>query len=878
MDPIYIIDASGYLYRAYHAITSMTNSQGESTNALFGFVRSLTKLIKDFDPKNMVSVFDGPSSTKKRKEIYEDYKSHRTAMPEDLYAQIAWAQEFCKLAGIPYLSIPEVEADDTIGSIAKWAELDFDMVYLCTSDKDMAQLVNEKINLLNTYKDNLILGPAGVIQQFGVRPDQILDYLALTGDASDNIPGVAGFGAKTAASLLNEFDTLDNALKNIDKIPGKKGAMLKAEGEIALLSRRLALIDINVDFPKDPDFFALKTPDKESLIRFYQKMSFNSLIKEIQSTVTEKEEGLSYNIVDSEESFTALKEALKTAPDIVFHTLTTSEKPMHAHIIGVSFAIREKEGFYIPLNGHLGRVRALAMIKEIAKNHTFIGHNAKLSMIALKNEGIDAHFTFDTILASSILNSNERGHSIDSLAVKYFGINKTQQSLLTGKGKNEISMNDVLLPMAADYCAQEADFIYRLKNRFQKEIEERHLQHVYYDIELPLTNVLADIEMHGIYLDQNNLARTGNEVSLALSKVKERIFSLAGEEFNLNSPKQLSEILFVKLLIRPPKKTATGYSTNQEVLEELQEHYPIAKELLEWRSLEKMRSTYIDTLPSEIHPKTGRIHTTFNQFVAATGRLSSQDPNLQNIPARNPIGQLIRQAFKPEKEGWSFLSCDYSQIELRLLAHFSEDPVMIEAFLQGEDIHQTTAALIFGIPLELVTKEMRQLSKAVNFGVIYGQGAFGLSQSIKIELKEAKRFIDTYFTRFSKVKSYIEDSKETARKTGKATIFTGRERPLPEILNKNMQIRQLAERLAVNTPLQGGAADLIKLSMLKIHDQIKHFKGYMILQVHDELIFEVPDDEILEIQSIVKNTMEKIMPLKVPLIVNCKVGKNWQKC
>lgn len=881
MKSLFIIDASGYLHRAYHAITSMTNPQGESTNALFGFVRSLLKLSNDFKPTHLVCVFDGPESTKRRKAIYGEYKSHRPPLAPDLAYQINWAKEYCQLAGIPLLSVPEVEADDTIGSVALLERDEFDTIFLCTSDKDMAQLVDHKIKILNTHKDNLIIDPAGVENIFGVRPDQILDYLALTGDASDNIPGIEGFGPKTAATILKEWNTLDNALQHAGEIKGKKGETLKNEGEKAILSRQLAMIDTTVEVPKESAFYQIQLPSRENLLQFFNQMGFHSMIKDLGE---EKKTSapVTYHLVDDEKSASDLLKKLKAKQDVAFDTETTSEKPMLAELVGVGFSLREGEGYYIPLNGNLGKERALEILKEIFsyKEPSFFGHNAKYDCIVLKNHGIEVVPAFDTILASYILNSNERLHSLDTLAAKYFGFTKTKTSELLGKGKQETTMDKVPIGQVSAYCCEDVDYTYRLKNIFEKELEERGLKELFKGLELALLPVLQEMEMHGIFLDTKRLSAIKENVTIALDMVKEEIFQMAGEEFNLNSPKQLSEILFNKLMIRPPKKTATGFSTNQEVLEELKNSYPIAEKLIEWRVLEKMRSTYIDTLPLEVNPRTHRIHTTFNQFVAATGRLSSQDPNLQNIPARHPIGLLIREAFRPEKAGWSFLSSDYSQIELRLLAHFSEDKALIEAFSKGEDIHATTAAHIFGIALPFVTKEMRQLAKAVNFGIIYGQGSFGLSQTLKIDLKQAKSFIETYFARFPKVKAYIEECKEVVRKSGKAVTFTGRERAIPEIHNKNMQIRQLAERLAVNTPLQGGAADLIKMAMLKIQTRLKNerFEGYMILQIHDELIFEAPEGEIDALKLLVKEEMENAYRFKVPLTVNCEVGKNWKEC
>lgn len=891
MTALFIIDASGFLYRSYHAIRRLTNPEGESTNALYGFIRSVNKLKKDFHPTHIVAVFDGPQSIKKRKEIYPAYKAHRTKMPDDLRYQIGWAQDFCNLAGIPLLNIPEVEADDTMGTIALWAsqEQAFSDIYLCTGDKDMAQMVGGKIKLLNAHKDNLILGPKEVEENFGVPPEKIIDLLAIMGDSSDNVPGLPGMGAKTAAALLNEFGSLEYLLAHPEKLTGKKREIVETEGEKALLSRRLVTIDTQVEIPRDTSFFAHKQAESEALKKFYQRMNFMTLLKE-QELASEKiveesskEQAVDYTLVDSEEELEALIQLLSKHKEICLDTETTNLRPLLAKIVGIGFCVEPAKAWYIPFNGQLGRKKAIDRLKPLLANPAigFYGHNIKYDYQVLLNEDLEiATISFDTILASYILNSHNRQHSLDALALQHFSKVKIPTSQLIGKGKQQITMDEAPIQSVCEYCCEDVDYTCRLKILFEKELRDRHLDTLFHNLELPLLKVLAKMERHGIYVDLPFLEKMGVEVAGQLTTLANTIFEMAGETFNLNSPKQLAQILFEKMGISPPKKTATGFSTDAEVLELLSDKCPIAKKLLEYRTLEKLRSTYIESLPKEVNPSTHRIHSTFNQFVAATGRLSSQDPNLQNIPTRTEMGKQIRQAFRPEKEGYSFLGADYSQIELRLLAHFSEDPILIQAFCDGEDIHAHTAATIFNIPIDQVTKEMRYRAKTVNFGVIYGQQAFGLARELGISVKEAKDFIETYFKRFPRVLQYLEECKEMARKTGKAVTYTGRERAIPEINSKNQQIRNLAERLATNTPLQGSAADLIKSAMLAIDKMLEKKKllGYMILQIHDELIFELPDHEIETLKPLVKDLMENASTLKVPLIVNVSIGKNWKEC
>lgn len=894
MKDIYIIDASGYIYRSYFAIRNITNAKGESTNALFGFIRSVAKLMTDFKPERIVCVFDGPRSTQAREAIYPDYKAHRPGMPPDLLYQIQWARDYCKLRGIPILDIEGVEADDTMGSVAIWAAEQNVKAYICTSDKDMCQLVNDKIFILNTFKDNLIMGAKEVEENFGVPPSKMIDYLAITGDASDNVPGVSGFGPKTAATLLNQLGSLDYILAHPEEIPGKKKQeTIIQEADRARLSRQLVTVITDVEIPYDEQFYCLGDCQKDSLKEFFASKSFNTLIKELEQetvlvdgTVPEKLENLvqvEYKLVNDEQSLDQLIQELNEQKEIGFDTVNTDGNPHQAELVGIGFSYKPTQAWYIPLNGNIEFETVLKKVKPLLENPKigFYGHHVKYDLHVLQNYGIRlANISFDIVIASYVLNSHSRKHSLDTLILENYGSIKGTLDELVGKGKNLISIRDVPLEQMCTYCCADIDYTCRIKEILEKQLKERKLEHVFRNVELPLLKVLAEMERHGIFLDKPFLENFSHAVKAQIAILEKEIYELAGEEFNINSPKQIGEILFTKLGITPPKKNATGNSTSAEVLEYLQHQYPIAGKLIDYRVVEKLRSTYVEALPVEVNAKTSRIHCTFNQFFAATGRLSCQDPNLQNIPVRTELGLQIRQAFRPEKNGWKFLAADYSQIELRLLAHLSEDPTLLAAFKNNEDIHRTTAAAIFNKSPDQVTKEMRYQAKAVNFGVVYGQGPFGLAQNLGIELKDAKLFIDMYFKQYSKVKEYLEASKETARKTGKATTLIGRERLIPEINSKNMQIRAAAERLAINTPLQGTAADLIKIAMLQINERLHKERkiGYMVLQIHDELIFEIPEFEILSIEPLVREVMQNVFKLKVPLIVDISIGKNWKEC
>lgn len=884
MNKIYIIDAVNLLFRAYYAISPMTNLKGESTHALYGFIRSVYKLIKDFSPDYLICVFDGPSNKKSRTKIYSEYKSHRTSMPLDLVEQLQRSLYFCEIAGIPFLSIEGIEADDTIGSIAKWAEKEGFEVFICSSDKDLCQLISDKIYVVHLHKDNLLINEKKVKDQYGVEPSKIVDFLAIIGDTSDNIPGLEGFGPKTASLLLNQYGSLEKILAHASEIKGKKGEILIQQEKIALMSKQLAQIDVNIPIPTQPSFFQFKNPDVQKVKKFFQEMHFLSLLKELPLNTTCLESSQdNYSLVNDLESLEQLLKKLELELKICIDTETTHLHPMLARLVGIGFAVQPKHAWYIPLNGILSREVVIEKIKPFLekKGMEFIGHNIKYDLHVLKNEDISLQsINFDTILASYLLYPNAQKHNLDELSLQRLGREKIPIESLIGKGKKQISMLDVPLDLIKTYCCEDVDCTLQLKEQLEPELQEQDLFTLLTEIEIPLIFVLAEMERTGIYVNIKTLEKTSIALSSKISNLEQQIYELSGQKFNLNSPKQLSSILFEKLQIKPPKKTVTGYSTSIDVLDALKEDSPIIKKIIEYRALEKLRSTYADSLPLQVNPITKRIHCTFNQSIAATGRLSCQNPNLQNIPVRTEEGKKIRQAFEPQKPDHSFLSADYSQIELRILAHLSEDPALIQAFNNQEDIHSYTASLVFGIPLAEVTSTMRYQAKAINFGILYGKQAFSLSQDLHISYKEAETFIATYFQRYQKVKDFIEFCEETARKTGKVVTITGRQRPIAEIYNKNPSVRAFAKRLAINTPLQGSSADLIKIAMIQVHDYLKQFpkKGKMVLQVHDELLFEAPDNDIQLLGKDVKNIMENVMCLKVPLVVDIAIGKNWSEC
>lgn len=885
MPDLFLVDASGYLYRSYFAMQPMTNSRGESTHALFGFVRSLLKLCRDFSPQYLVAVFDGPDNARSRKAVFPEYKAHRKEMPGDLREQIEQAKIWCRCMGISQISMEGVEADDVMGSIAVQMQASHQAsVYLCTSDKDMGQVVGPSVFLLNTFKENQILDERGVEAQFGVSPRQIVDFLTLTGDVSDNVPGVSGFGPKTAADYLQKFGSLEVILELPEHVLGEKKwlALQQAKATMAV-SRQLLALSTRLAVPQHLEEMALQDADMAALMDFYRQHGFHSLLgKEAEGKAAET---WVYCLVDDEASFQELLLRCQREKEICIDTKTTSWMALLARLVGIGlgFPSSPNMAWYIPMGGGLGKERVLSDLKPILEDpsKSFVGHHLKYTRHVLQNEGIVlGRIGFDTLLASYLLHSHSRQHGLDFLAQEYLRVKKTSIEDGMGKGKLRISMEEVPVPQITDYCGEDVVVTMHLQSHFAPQLEARGLGELFREMELPLVSVLGDMERRGIFLDIPCLARVTEEVGRELVRLQQTIYVLAGRELNLNSPKQLAKLLFEDFGLLPPKKTATGYSTDAETLEVLQGAHPLIPLLLEYRTLEKLRSTYLESLPLDVLPVTGRIHCTFNQSGTATGRLSCQDPNLQNIPVRTSLGKRIREAFRPEREGWCFLSADYSQIELRLLAHFSQDPMLIQAFQRREDVHRLTASLIFATPLLEVSQEQRQQAKAVNFGVIYGQQAFGLAKELGIAQKKAAAFIEAYFARYPKVRDYLELSKERARETGKATTLFGREREIPEIRSKNPSLRQAAERLAVNTPLQGSQADLIKKAMLEVDHCIRQrgMQAFLVLQIHDELLFEVPEEEAVEMTHLVKERMEKTVQLLVPLEVDVHLGKNWKEC
>ncbi len=897
MEKLFIIDASQYLYRAYFAIHQMTNESGQSTNALFGFIRSVLKLIKDFQPTHMIAVFDGPNNSLPRRTIYPAYKAHRSEMPKDLVDQIKLAMQFCDCMGIAHLCVPEVEADDALGSIALWAAQQQALVYMCTCDKDAAQLVSESIFMLNTYKDNQISGIEQIQQQFGVLPHQMIDFLALTGDSSDNVPGVSGFGPKTAASLLQQFGTLEQILGRIEEVPGKKKQeILQQERNNAILSRHLVTIKTDVDFPHNTNFFQLKSTNFSDLRQLYSQMNFNTLLREIShDKFNAKDEfnndssnaltqlNTSYHLIDDEEGLEKLVSQLQKHAEICLSTLADDEHPIKGTLAGIGFGVKVGEGWYVPLNGKLGAELVSRILSPLFSNNaiSFYGHDVKSDYHALARHNITlANIGFDTLIASYLLNAHRRKHSLDELSLETFGKVKIVLQDLLGKGKKQRKLIEMPPDEVYEYCCEDIDYTMRIKELLKAQLAQRKMEELFYQIELPLILVLARMEERGIFVDLNYLEEISTHLQHALVIISENIYQMAGEKFNLNSPQQLSYILFDKLNIPHPKSGSGSFSTSADILEMLEHHYPIAQQMLQYRSLEKLRSTYVDALPKEVDSRTQRIHCQFNQSGTATGRLACHNPNLQNIPIRSEIGRQIRQAFVPQKNGWSYLAADYSQIELRLLAHLSEDTALMQAFKLNEDIHAFTAAQIFGVSVSEVSREQRMQAKTVNFGIMYGQQAFGLSQELGIDVRTANIFIERYFQRYGKVKEYIEWQKSAAHTTGKVRTTYGRERLLPELANKNKTIRAASERLAVNSPIQGTQADLIKLAMVAIDKELQqnNWQAYMILQIHDELIFEAPDEEINDLAKLVRTIMQGVMVLKVPLVVDIHIGKNWKEC
>ena len=924
-NPLVLVDGSSYLYRAFHAFPPLTNSAGEPTGAMYGVLNMLKSLISQVQPSHIAVVFDAKGKTF-RDEMFEQYKSHRPPMPDDLRKQIQPLHDIIRALGIPLLVIEGVEADDVIGTLAVAASKANQKVLISTGDKDMAQLVDDNIMLINTM-NNTLLDRDAVIEKYGIPPELIIDYLALMGDSADNIPGVAGVGEKTALGLLQGIGSMAEIYANLDKVAElpirgakKLGDKLLAEKEMADLSYRLATIKTDVDLDITPKQLTLGASNNDKLTEYFGRYEFKRWLNEVMNgadSITNNneqptkinhyqatpalaqdnsEEALPAIQIDRSRYETLLTEAdlnrwvekLKQAKLFALDTETDNLDYMAANLVGISFALENGEAAYLPLQlDYLGapktleKTTALTLLKPVLENPTIqkVGQNFKYDLTIFARNGIDVQgVAFDTMLESYVLNSTGR-HNMDDLAKRYLGHQTITFEEIAGKGKNQLTFNQIPLEKAAEYAAEDADVTMKLQQvLWEKLSKEPSLEKLFKEMELPLLGVLSRMERRGVLIDSDALFLQSNEIANRLSELEEQAYVLAGQPFNLASTKQLQEILFDKLGLPVIQKTPKGApSTNEEVLEELAFSHELPKVLVEHRGLSKLKSTYTDKLPQMVNPQTGRVHTSYHQAVTATGRLSSSDPNLQNIPIRNEEGRRIRQAFIA-REGFTVVAADYSQIELRIMAHLSQDQGLINAFTQGKDIHRSTAAEIFGVALDEVTSEQRRNAKAINFGLIYGMSAFGLSRQLGIGRADAQSYMDLYFKRYPGVQTFMHDIREKAKAQGYVETLFGRRLYLPDINSSNGMRRKAAERVAINAPMQGTAADIIKRAMIQLDQKLQNDPDIaMIMQVHDELVFEVRSEKVAFYSELIKTHMESAADLVVPLIVDVGQGTNWDE-
>ncbi len=907
--PLILVDGSNWLYRAYFALPPLKSPQGEPTGMVRGFAAMLKKLLKDYAPERIAVVFDPPGDTW-RNTIYAEYKATRDATPEDLASQFPHVKTWIEAMGLPLVQVPGEEADDVMGTLTAQARANKVPVLLVTGDKDMAQLVDEQVKLLDTMK-NATLGPAEVKEKFGVAPAQIVEYLALMGDTSDNVPGIKGVGPKTAAKWLDEHGSLDALVKVADAMPGKAGENLRAGLSNLPLARRLVTIRTDLKLPVAFDALVPGVPDLPRLAALYQRLGFKTWLDELEAShprasgdpvvASPPQPGLDSRVrgndgsaktrVDTvldEQALEAMVARLSKAKLVCVDTETDALDSMRAGLVGISFAVEAGHGWYVPL-GHnylgapaqlpadlvLSRLKALLQDEEKPK----LGQHIKYDLNVLSRYGIEVKgVAFDTMLESYVLDAAGWRHDMDSMAEQHLGHRTITFEDVAGKGKNQVSFNQVPVDKAAEYAAEDADITLRLHEVLLPKVAAvPALQKVLETIEMPLVPVLARIEQNGVRVDAGLLKRISHEFGERMQQLQREAFKEAGGEFNLGSPLQLQKILYEQLKLPVLAKTPKGQpSTGEDVLEQLAEQHALPRKILDWRALSKLRSTYTEALPLTVNPKTGRIHTSYGQAVAATGRLSSNDPNLQNIPVRTDEGRRIRQAFVAE-QGRALLSIDYSQIELRLMAHLSRDARLTSAFKSGHDIHKATAAEVFGVPLDQVSAEQRRAVKAINFGLIYGMSAFGLARQLDVPRGEAQKYMDTFFARYAGVKQYMDATRAQARAQGYVETLFGRRLYLPNITSKNAALRQYAERTAINAPLQGTAADLIKLSMIDLHAHLAREapEVLMIMQVHDELVFEGPSARLAELAPQLAGRMCRVAKLSVPLVADWGLGPDW---
>lgn len=921
--PFILVDGSSYLFRAFHGLPPLTNSKGQDTGAIYGVVNMLKSLIKQYNPTHMAVIFDAKGKTF-RDDIYEEYKANRPPMPDELRSQIEPLHAIIKAMGLPVIVESGVEADDVIGTLAKHATEKGIDTLISTGDKDMAQLVNEHVTLINTMT-NQIMDVEGVNTKFGIPPELVIDFLALKGDKVDNIPGVPGVGDKSAQALLNGIGGIDDIYKNLDKIAdlsfrGSKSMAAKMEEyeEQARLSYTLATISIDLDLDYDVEALMPSQADNEQLRELFAEYEFkrwhaevsallagddgsnapntdadesNSSAEESSSSSVVEIDKSKYETILDEDRFNAWVDKLGKAKLIAFDTETTSLNYMDAEIVGVSFCIEEGEAAYVPVAhdypdapAQLSRAFVLDALKPILESDQVIkvGQHIKYDKNVLANYDITLNgIGFDTMLESYVLNSTAQRHDMDSLALAYLGHKTIHFEEIAGKGAKQLTFNQIQLEEAGPYAAEDADITLRLHNVIWSKLKEiPELKDLLIDVEVPLACVLSRMEQEGVLIDSQKLRQQSQDLAKRITELESEVHEEAGEPFNLGSTKQLQQILFEKMSLPVIKKTPKGApSTSEDVLQELALEYPLPKKIMEYRGLTKLKNTYTDKLPKMINHRTGRVHTSYHQAVTATGRLSSTDPNLQNIPIRNEEGRRVRQAFVP-REGNKFVAADYSQIELRIMAHLSGDKGLLDAFAHGKDIHKATAAEVFGVPLDEVTTDQRRSAKAINFGLIYGMSAFGLSKQLNIPRNEAQKYMDLYFERYPGVLEYMDSTRESAKEKGYVETVFGRRLYLPDIKASNGARRKGAERAAINAPMQGTAADIIKMAMIKVDDWIRKNASddvTMMMQVHDELVFEIKEDKVDTYVSTITTLMESAATLNVPLVVEAGVGENWDE-
>lgn len=889
--PVILVDGSSYLYRAFHALPPLTNSKGMPTGAIYGVINMLRRLVKDYDPEYIAVVFD-PKGKTFRDDIYKEYKANRPPMPADLSQQVKPLLDLIPKMGLPLVIVDNYEADDVIGTLAVQAVKEGKEVVVSTGDKDMAQLVNGDVTLINTMT-NKIMDREGVIEKFGVPPERIIDYLALIGDTVDNVPGVPKVGPKTAVKWLTEYKDLDGVVANADNIKGKVGENLRNSLPDIPLSKEL--VTIKLDVPLDFDFHTLKKqdPDKQSLIEMYQELEFKTWLSELLSDkeaahIAEPKERIYHGIL-TEEDFDKLVAELNKQKLIAIDTETTDLNYMQAEIVGISVAYKTGEAYYIPVAHdyldapkQLSREHVLKTLKPIIESNEIkkVGQNLKYDISMFAKYGINMQgVSYDTMIEAFLVGAGSR-LDMDTLALKYLGHKNISFEEVAGKGAKQITFDKVDIDIATKYAAEDADITLSLHEKLWPMIEsDKALKIVLEKEEMPLVPILSEIERTGVLIDVNCLHKQSQDLGSRLKTLEDKAFQLADAVFNMNSPKQLQEILFDKMQLPILKKTPTGQAaTSEEVLQELALDYPLPALILEYRSYSKLKSTYTDKLPLLVDPATGRVHTSYHQVGTTTGRFSSSDPNLQNIPVRTEEGRKIRQAFIAPK-GYKLLAADYSQVELRIMAHLSEDKGLCEAFAKGLDIHRATAAEVFDVELDKVDDLQRRHAKAINFGLIYGMSAFGLSKQLDVDRAEAQAYIDMYFSRYPGVKKYMEEVRAKAHKYGYVETLTGRKLYLPDINSKNKMLMNAAERAAINAPMQGTAADLIKRAMVNVYNMIQKDKldARIIMQVHDELVFEVAEDFVDEAKVIIPKVMSEALKLHVPLVVDIGIGLNWDE-